>query len=209
MPFRQLQVAGLPALALFNEEVECVVVPSLGGKISNLRRRRGREWLWRDRTRELSDLPADGRFPDTGGWDECFPTIAPCPMPGAAPGEPDLPDHGELWSLDWQHDLLETPAATVLASRVEGKLLPYEFQRDIVMPHEGDAFRVEYRLIHRGEAAPFPFLWSAHPLFIAQPKTTVTMPTVTGLRVDHATARPDLPPIAETVDWGRLKRVNG
>src|SRR5580765_3266124 len=125
MPFRQLTVAGLPALALFNEEIECVVVPSLGGKITNLRRRRGREWLWRDREREFTDLPSDGSFPDTGGWDECFPTICACPMPGAAPGEPDLPDHGELWGLEWTHDLLETPVATLLTSRVEGRALPY------------------------------------------------------------------------------------
>lgn len=199
MAYRQLQVAGLPALALFNEEIECVVVPSLGGKISNLRRRRGREWLWRDRSRELSDLPNDGRFPDTGGWDECFPTIAACPMPGAAPEEPELPDHGELWSLDWHHDVLETPAATLLTSRVEGKALPYEFQRDIVMPHDGAEFRLDYRLLHRG-TAPFPFLWSAHPLFGAPEGMSVTLPTVTQVRVDHSFGRPDLPPDAE-VPW--------
>lgn len=199
MPYRQLQVAGLPALSLSNDEIECVVVPSLGGKITNLRRRRGREWLWRDRTREFSDLPVDGSFPDTGGWDECFPTIAPCPMPGAAPGEPDLPDHGELWGLDWGHDLLETPTATVLTSRTEGRSLPYEFQRDIVMPHAGDACRLEYRLVHRG-TVPFPFLWSAHPLFSAPAGLQLTLPTVTTTRVDHSAARPDLPADAE-VPW--------
>ena len=199
MPFRQLHVAALPALALFNDEIECVIVPSLGGKITNLRRRRGREWLWRDRARELSDLPADGSFPDTGGWDECFPTIGACPMPGAAPGEPDLPDHGELWRLDWTHDLLETPTATLLTSRVEGRALPYEFQRDIVMPHAGHECRLEYRLVHRG-TVPFPFLWSAHPLFTAPAGMQVTLPTVTLMRVDHATARPDLPSDAE-VPW--------
>ena len=199
MPYRQLQVAGLPALALFNDEIECVIVPSLAGKLTNLRRRRGREWLWRDRGREFTDLPADGSFPDTGGWDECFPTIGACPMPGAAPDEPDLPDHGELWRLLWTHDLLETPQATVLTSRVEGEALPYEFQRDLVMPHEGDSCRLEYRLIHRG-TVPFPFLWSAHPVFIAPPGMRVTLPTVTLMRVDHADGRPDLPSDAE-VPW--------
>lgn len=199
MAYRQLQVAGLPALALSNDEIECVVIPSLGGKITNLRRRRGREWLWRDRIREIGHRPADGSFPDTGGWDECFPSIAAGPMPGAAPGEPLLPDHGELWSLDWHHDILETPTATVMSSRVEGKLLPYEFQRDLVMPHGGDAFRIEYRLLHRG-TAPFPFLWAAHPLFTAAAGTTLTLPTVTQVKVDHAHGRPDLPPDAE-VPW--------
>lgn len=199
MPFRQLHVAGLPALALSNDELECIIVPSLGGKITNLRRRRGREWLWRDREREFADRPADGSFPDTGGWDECFPTVAPCPMPGALPGEPPLPDHGELWDLDWKHDVLVTPAATLLTSRVEGRALPYEFHRDIIVPTEGDALRLEYRLIHRGTTA-YPFLWSAHPAFIAPGGMTVTLPTVTEVRVDHATARPDLAPDA-MVPW--------
>lgn len=199
MSFHQLSVSGLPALSLSNDEIECVVIPSLGGKITNLRRRRGREWFWRDREREFTDLPADGSFPDTGGWDECFPTIGACPMPGAAPGEPDLPDHGELWQLDWTHDLLETPAATLLTSRAEGRALPYEFQRDIVMPREGDSLRLEYRLLHRG-TVPFPFLWAAHPLFIAPEGMQVTFPTVTQMRVDHATGRPDLPPDVE-VPW--------
>ena len=35
------------------------------------------------------------------GWDECFPTVGPCPLPGAAPGAPPLPDHGELWGASW------------------------------------------------------------------------------------------------------------
>lgn len=199
MPYRQLNVSGLPALSLFNDAIECVVVPSLGGKITNLRRRRGREWLWRDRARELGDRSPDGRFPDTGGWDECFPSVAAGPMPGAGPEEPLLPDHGELWSLDWHHDLLETPAATLLSSRAEGKLLPYEFHRDIVMPREGEELRLEYRLVHRG-TAPFPFLWSAHPLFAAVPGTRITLPTVTQVKVDHAVGRPDLAPDAD-VPW--------
>lgn len=194
-----MNVGGLPALALYNDEVECVVIPSLGGKITNLRRRRGREWMWRDRGREFADPGVQGAFPDTGGWDECFPTVGACPMPGATPDEPPLPDHGELWSLEWQHDVLETPAATLLTSRVEGRALPYEFQRDIVVPIDGDALRLEYRLISRGER-PFPFLWSAHPVFSAPVGMTVTLPSVTEVRVDHATGRPDLAPDA-IVPW--------
>ena len=191
MPFRQLNVSGLPALALSNDEIECIVVPSLGGKVTNLRRRRGREWLWRHPERPFSDIPDDGSFPDTGGWDECFPTIARCPMPGAAPEEPLLPDHGELWALPWTHDVLVTPAATLLTSRAEGVLLPYEFHRDIIVPTEGAEIRFEYRLIHRGLAA-FPFLWAAHPIFSAPAGMSITLPTTRQVRVDHATGRPDL-----------------
>jgi len=199
MPFRQLTVSALPALSLFNDEVECIVVPSLGGKITNLRRRKGREWLWRHPDRELSWAPEDGSFPDVGGWDECFPTIAPSPMPGAAPGEPLLPDHGELRNLPWHHDILETPAGTLLTARAVGVLLPYEFQRDIIVPPSGAEIRLEYRLFHRGEA-PFPWIWAAHPIIAAPAGMTLTLPTVHEVRVDHAVERPDLP-ADTTVPW--------
>src|SRR6185437_8860294 len=62
-----------------------VVVPALGGKIVGLEIG-GREWLWRSRAR--AQRPADGvsyaAVGDTGGIDECFPTVAPCVLPSNA-----------------------------------------------------------------------------------------------------------------------------
>jgi hypothetical protein len=95
--------------------------------------------------------------------------------------------------------VLETPAATVLTSRTEGRLLPYEFHRDIIVPTEGPAVRLEYRLVPRG-LEPFPFLWSAHPIFSAPAGMTVTLPSVRQMRVDRAHGRPGLAPDAE-VPW--------
>ncbi|HEU4569731.1 MAG TPA: hypothetical protein VFS07_04110 [Gemmatimonadales bacterium] len=198
MPFRQVTAAGHPALALSNDEVECILVPALGGKVTNLRRRRGREWLWR-RPAGTDPQGSGAAYPDLGGWDECFPNIAPGPMPGAAPGEPELPDHGELWRLEWHHDVLAGPTGTLVTGRVVGEALPYEFQRDIVVPDDGAEIRFEYRLLHRGTVA-FPFVWAAHPMFLAQPGTLLTLPTVRQVRVDHAAGRADLVPDAE-VPW--------
>ena len=47
-PFRQTTVSGFPAIVLRGEELEVVVVPAVGMKLTNLRRLRGREWLWRN-----------------------------------------------------------------------------------------------------------------------------------------------------------------
>jgi len=95
VPFRQTTVSGFPAIALRSPEIEVVVVPALGMKLTNLRRLRGREWLWRNEQIPLR-LPGSGtsyvETADSGGWDECFPTVGP---------SLDLPDHGELWSADW------------------------------------------------------------------------------------------------------------
>ena len=88
-----------------------VIIPALGGKIASMEMA-GREWLW------TSDViahqaPIDGasyvETADSGGYDECFPTVASCTLPAisgryAALSLPNaysglaLPDHGALWS---------------------------------------------------------------------------------------------------------------
>lgn len=99
MPFRQTSVSGYPAIALRGSEIEVVAVPTLGLKLTNLRSPRGREWLWRNDQVPLAPPSPGAGFVeegDSGGWDECFPTVAPSRVPGAPAGTPSLPDHGEL-----------------------------------------------------------------------------------------------------------------
>ncbi|HEX7336364.1 MAG TPA: hypothetical protein VF252_04065, partial [Gemmatimonadales bacterium] len=67
-------------------------------KVTNFRRLNGREWLWRSDQIPLAPARPGASYvetADSGGWDECFPTVGPCPVPGAPPGTPPLPDHGE------------------------------------------------------------------------------------------------------------------
>src|SRR5690606_17081585 len=79
-----------------------VIVPSLGGKIISLEFA-GREWLWggdlAGGSAPVDGAPYDDRV-DGGGYDELFPTIAPCTLPTHVMryGGLSLPDHGELWS---------------------------------------------------------------------------------------------------------------
>src|SRR2546422_10744206 len=132
MPYRQTTVAGFPAVALRSADVEVVAVPAIGMKLTHLRRLRGREWLWRNDQVPLA-LPRAGtsydETADSGGWDECFPTVAPSPLPGAPPESPALPDHGELWSAEWASSVYEHAEGTTLAGTARGVRLPYEFHR--------------------------------------------------------------------------------
>lgn len=194
MPYRQLSVSGFPAISLRNDEIEVVCVPALGGKLTNLRRHRGREWLWRNPALPLATPQWGASYvetADSGGWDECFPTVGPCPMPGAAPGEPELPDHGELWALPWEHAVAEVGGETVLTGTVEGRLLPYDLTREVAVPREGAALRIRYTLRHRG-TAPFPFVWAAHPLLNVAAGTRIALPGVSKARVLAVTGRSDL-----------------
>jgi len=202
MSYRQTTVAGFPAVALRNDEIEVVAVPAIGMKLTHLRRLRGREWLWRNPELPLA-LPKPGAsFVDTadsGGWDECFPTIGPSPIPGAPADAPPLPDHGELWSADWVSSIYEDAEGTTLAGVARGIRLPYEFRRDVTLAREGHAVRFRYHLRHLG-GEPFPWIWSAHPLLNVQPGGTLELPGVRQVTVDHVQGRDDLSP-GDIVSW--------
>jgi galactose mutarotase-like enzyme len=194
MPYRQTAVSGFPAVALRSAELELVVVPAIGMKLTHLRRLRGREWLWRNDQLPLG-LPKPGasfvETADSGGWDECFPTVGPSPLPGAPAGTPPLPDHGELWSADWTSSVADQAEGTSLTSVARGTRLPYEFQRELTVASDGPVVRLQYRLRHTG-GAPFPWIWSAHPLFNVQPGTTLRLPGLEQVKLDQVHGRDDL-----------------
>lgn len=190
MSYHQVTVSGHPGIALRSELVELIVVPTLGAKISNLRRRNGREWLWRNDQMPFQ-LPQPGagyvETADSGGWDECFPTVGPCPMPGVE--GLTLPDHGELWSGEWTCAVFQSEAGTSFTGTCHGRLLPYEFSRVITLDPVHPVVRFQYQLTHRGDGPGFPFLWSAHPLLNIQPGSLLTLPSVHQVRIDQVHGR--------------------
>jgi galactose mutarotase-like enzyme len=194
MSFRQTSVSGFPAVALRSALVEIVAVPSIGMKLTNLRRLNGREWLWRSDQIPLAPPRPGASYvetADSGGWDECFPSVGPCPIPGASPGTPPLPDHGELWSAAWTSTVYDSVEGTTLAGSARGTMLPYEFYREITLdPHE-PLVRYRYLLRHTGDA-PFPWIWSAHPLLNVQPGSVLTLPDVAQVKVAAMHGRQDL-----------------
>jgi hypothetical protein len=188
-PFRQTTVSGFAAIALRGEELEVAVVPAVGMKLTNLRRPRGREWLWRNDQMPLAHPRPEASFvetADSGGWDECFPTVAPSPVPGAPAGTPPLPDHGELWSAAWTSSVYGHASGTTLTATAAGRILPYEFHRELTVdPHE--------------------------PLLNVQPGTTLELPTMYQVKVDAVHGNPELSrgdivswPTALGGDQGRL-----
>jgi galactose mutarotase-like enzyme len=201
MSYHQTSVAGFPAIALRGASLEIIVVPSIGMKLTNLRRPRGREWLWRSDQIPLAPHDPDATdyvdTADSGGWDECFPTIGPCALP-ADPGV-DLPDHGELWTAAWTSALRESGDGTTLTAVARGRRLPYDFQREITVDREAPVARFEYRARNTGDA-PFPWIWSSHPLLNIQPGSTIEVPGMTQVRLDAVHGRPDLAS-GDIVSW--------
>ena len=202
MSFRQTRVSGFPAVALRSSQLEIVAIPSIGMKLTNLRRLDGREWLWRSDQIPLT-LPEPGTSyvdaADSGGWDECFPTVGSCPIPGAPADTPPLPDHGELWSASWSSSVYDHAEGTTLAGSAPGIVLPYEFHRQVTLDPVEPTARFRYRVRNTGEAA-FPWIWSSHPLLNVQPGSELTMPGLSQVKVDAVHGRDDLS-VNDVVSW--------
>ena len=204
MSFRQTTVSGFPALALRSAELEVVVIPTIGMRLTNLRRLRGREWLWRNDQLPLA-LPRAGasyvETADSGGWDECFPTVGaiadsrrPAGRPAAARpwraverrvDQLRVYEHADGTTLvAGAHGTPRCPTSSIGRSRWIGR-------------HRWCGFR--YRLRHTGDA-PFPWIWSAHPLLNVQPGTTLALPGVPQVKLDAVHGRSDLSR-GDVVSW--------
>src|SRR5688500_11334182 len=114
------------------------IVPALGGKISSLVLA-GREWLWTsdvlpwiapDERVASDDAVSYVETADTGGYDECLPTVAATRVPDGVPGYGGLalPDHGEVWS---QPAPTERAAEGTAVTRWEGRRMPYALSRAV------------------------------------------------------------------------------
>ena len=162
-----------------------LIVPALGGKIAHLEMA-GRQWLWASDVLPYV-LPDENasyvETADTGGYDECFPTVAPCRVPtwirgfGGTP----LPDHGELWSQTPTIDVRTSPDGQSATTTWMGRRMPYRFSRIVRVLPSGEV-EFEYEATNTGSDR-VPFLWSAHPVLPLTSNTRIDLPAATRLHV--------------------------
>ena len=104
------------------------------------------------------------------GYDDMFPTIDVChyeefPWEGV-----QLPDHGEVWSLDW--DLVVEDSA--LTASVHGVRLPYRLTRRMSLPDENQ-LRMDY-LLENLSPMDLSYLWSSHPMLLVEEGARIEVP---------------------------------
>ncbi len=176
----------LPWLSLTADDITVTVVPELGGKVSSIIWN-GRELLFQHPERPLRAARYGAGYADfdASGFDECLPSVGACPYPSEPWQGMPVPDHGELWPVPWSAVL--EPKAIHLD--VNGIQFPYSFRKSVELrPDAGIWFR--YRFQNRS-GAPFPFLWSAHPLLAVEEGVRIHLPE----------------PIDVIVDWSRDDRL--
>lgn len=174
----QHQIEGFEAFQVDTGSLTLTVIPALGGKISSLRdTRNGREWLWHNPRLPYRTFPHGSGYveADTGGWDECFPTVDACQYPTQPWSGAAIQDHGELWSQQPSFEVEDEGDMIVLRTRWQGIALPYRFERTIGLAPKSARLRFDYA-VHNTSDHQMPVIWAAHPLMAIEPGMRLLVP---------------------------------
>ena len=174
---------------LENDTLRVSVVPDYGAKIIDLTdKRTGRNWLVEGWPTEASGDDAVFGGVQAYGWDECFPTVAPCP---GGPWGQDLRDHGALWGRPWRSVVGDGGITNTFDDA------RFAFTRRLAL--NGNRLTTHYRLENRTDHG-LPYLWSAHPLLNLAPGEILRLPDTTGVAATYVSARGETWP-STSLSW--------
>lgn len=152
-----------------SDAIKIKIDPVTGGKIrSFISKRTQTEFFYTDTRKRFHTASYSNH--DISGYDECFPTVAPCAYPdGRRKGLP-MGDHGWLWQKPWQ---MRIKTGQVVMSRNLPELQCY-FERTCYF-ETSKTLRLDY-IIQNYSDETFKYIYSAHPLLYAGCYTHIVFP---------------------------------
>ncbi|WP_406827510.1 hypothetical protein [Microbulbifer sp. ARAS458-1] len=177
-------IDGFLAYSLRNPNLALIVVPELGGKIVSLRSgsKLQTEWLWKNDRIGYKPAELDHKYTqqhDTGGIDECFPSVDACELPQRERNGSDLTlhDHGELYGRPWgEHECkIAEGGSAIVRLKQHCQTLPVTFERRLLLAPNNGTIRFEYRVENLSDN-PIPFSWCMHPALAITPGMQLRLP---------------------------------
>ena len=182
------------------------LLPALGGKIASLLFN-GEELLQAPlatpavRTRTMGFDASDA-----SGWDECLPSVAACCVAMAA-GTAEIPDHGDLWRVEWQV-MHANDRSAALAGECFSLPLRLERTLELSATDSGCRITLRYAVTNTG-TQPVPWSWAAHPLFACEPGDSLRLPaSISTLRLEGSGGN-RLGKHGDTVAWPVARLASG
>ena len=156
-------------LVIENAVMQVTLEPDNGGKIRSLiSKRTGAEYFFQDPRSKFD--PARGySYHDISGLDECFPNVAPCQFTSGKNKGVELDDHGSLWQRRWNNKI----DSDALLQWVDDERLQFRFTR--VCRFNNNELRLDYT-IHNYGIEPLDYVYSTHPLLVANEHTKLELP---------------------------------
>ena len=163
---------------------ECTVtmLPRAGGKIASIRI--GERELLQEPLAPIALRTRTMAFDesDASGWDECLPSVAPCEVKTEA-GIAEIPDHGDLWRVEWQPMVKEAHAVTYQGDCFS---LPLRLERTLTLTEgeTGWTLSLDYSVTNLS-LEKVPWSWAAHPLFAVEEGDRIVLPeSIASLRLE-------------------------
>lgn len=170
MQHASIPFKGMPAHQLCAGNLQ-LIVTDFGAKIQSIRYF-GREYLWQNTSGSVyrkSAYGGDFKAGEFSGFDDMFPNITAGPYPDGRWQGVQLPDHGEVWSRDWQAVI----EPDVLCFSIDGVALPYQLEKRLWL--ENDTIRLQYCAQNHSDFE-MKCIWAAHPLFVLEDGMQLDLP---------------------------------
>lgn len=198
---------GVQAVTLENEYLKLTFLPAYACKLASLvSKKTGREFLFQSPKETLEIPPYGAAFSDydSSGFDEVFPSIDAAPYPDGPWKNTPVPDHGEVWAMNWHSAF--APDGKSVKSVVKSERFPYILSRTATLQDNGILFEYE---AENTAAEPFEFIWTPHCLLACSPATRLLIPDnlTQVMTVEHSTRR--LGPWGTLHHYPQTTDVNG
>lgn len=205
MPIYTSTYKDQPAITLESDVISAQFLPTIGSKMSSLvYKPQQRELMVQNPSEKYLLQPFDGHYEsgECSGFDEMFPTIDVCyyetyPWQGTK-----LPDHGEVWSIGWQHRI----EGEALHMSAYGVRFPYKLDKVVSFsaPH---ILNIRYTLTNLSDF-DFDFMWAAHPMINIEDNVELVLPN--GIeKITSVSGPTQLGEYDDDVTWPIFEQVNG
>jgi galactose mutarotase-like enzyme len=169
-------VHGVCAIELASDLLRLVVLPEVGAKIWQIHYKpAAADLLWNNPLVPPQRRTLHASYDDSwsGGWDELFPNDETCDLLGY-----NLPDHGELWTGEWEHAIVTLRNVPALRLWYTTPLTHFLVEKTIILPPDRAVVEINYKLSNQGAQA-FPFLFKLHPAFAVSASHRIDFPSMT------------------------------
>ena len=150
--------------------------------------------------------PYDGDYVGQGecsGFDEMFPSIDKCFYEGYPWRGTPIPDHGEVWSIEWdcvaENDRLHF--ATF------GVRFPYKLEKWVSF-HGDNVLHADYRVTNLSDF-DLDFMWAAHPMFYLEEGAELRLPAGVQQVVTTLSFTGNLGRYGDEFDWPIAQMPDG